>query len=166
MDLLDLLSSEDACSGLFRMVRWRSGVYCPKCGSRRVKGHGNYGRGLKRCMCKDCSRTFNDKTGTIFHYSRLSLREWFVLMLLFLGLHSSCLGLSWLIGRSYMPVFRALKRLMHKLRRVQPVRMSGTVECDEFYVTAGLKGRNNSHSIKKLGRRPRRRGLKRRGRGT
>ena len=143
---MDLPSSEDACSGLFRMVRWRSGVYCPKCGSRRVKGHGNYGRGLKRCMCKDCSRTFNDKTGTIFHYSRLSL--------------------SWLIGRSYMPVFRALKRLMHKLRRVQPVRMSGTVECDEFYVTAGLKSRNNSHSIKKLGRRPRRRGLKRRGRGT
>ena len=56
-------------------------------------------------MCKDCSRTFNDKTGTIFHYSRLSL--------------------SWLIGRSYMPVFRALKRLMHKLRRVQPVRIVG-----------------------------------------
>ena len=90
---MDLLSSEDACSGLFRMVRWRSGVYCPKCGSRRVKGHGNYG-GLKRYMCKDCGRTFNDKTGTIFHYSRLSLREWFVLMLLFLGLNNSCLGLS------------------------------------------------------------------------
>jgi len=52
-------------------------------------------------------------------------------MLLFLGLHNSSLGLSWLLGRGYMPVFRALKRLMHKLRRVQPVRMSGTVECDE-----------------------------------
>jgi len=35
-------------------------------------------------------------------------------------------------------------------RRVQPVRMSGAVECDEVYVTAGLKGRNNSHRIKKL----------------
>jgi len=58
--------------------------------------------------------------------SRLSLREWFVLMLLFLGLHNSCLGLSWLIGRSYMPIFRALKKIMHKLRNgAKPVRMVG-----------------------------------------
>ncbi|RLI13963.1 MAG: hypothetical protein DRO43_05200 [Candidatus Hecatellales archaeon] len=67
MDVLDLLSNEEACSGLFRMVRWRSGVYCPRCGSIRVKGHGNYGLGLKRYMRKDCGRTFN-KTGTVFHY--------------------------------------------------------------------------------------------------
>jgi len=54
MDLLDLLSSEEACSGRFRMVRWRSGVYCPRCGSRKVKGYGNCGRGLtpKRAISK------------------------------------------------------------------------------------------------------------------
>ena len=40
MDVLDLLSSEFACSRLFRAVRWRGGVYCPKCGSRSIKGHG------------------------------------------------------------------------------------------------------------------------------
>jgi transposase len=166
MKILGLLSSEEACSRLFRMVRWRNGVRCPRCGSGRVKGHGNYGRGLKRYMCRACGRTFNDKTGTIFHYSRLSLREWFMLMLLFLGLHNSGLGLSWLLDRRYMPVFRALKRLMLSLRGPQPVRMDGAVESDEVYVTAGLKGRNNSHRIKRLGRRPRRRGLRRRGRGT
>ncbi|MHA1209659.1 MAG: transposase [Candidatus Freyarchaeota archaeon] len=38
MDVLDILSSEEACSGLFGMVRWRSGVHCPRCGSVRVKG--------------------------------------------------------------------------------------------------------------------------------
>ena len=41
--------------------------------------------------------------------------------------------------------------------------MGGVVECDEVYVTAGLKGRNNGGRIEGLGRRPRRRGLKRRG---
>ena len=118
-------------------------------------------------MCKDCGRTFNDKTGTIFHYSRLSLREWFALMLLFPGLHNSSLSLSWLVGRSYMPIFKTLKRIMHKLRcGAKPVRVGGAVECDEVYVTAGLKGRNNSHRIERLGRKPRCRGLKRRGRGT
>ena len=44
--------------------------------------------------------------------------------------------------------------------------MRGCVESDEIYVTAGLKGRNNSQRIKRIGRRPGRRGLKRRGRGT
>jgi len=167
MKTLGLLSSEEACSRLFRRVRWRNGLHCPRCGSGRVKGHGNYGRGLKRHFCKACGKTFNDKTGTLFHYSRLSLREWFILILLFLGLHNSGLGLSWLMDRSYMTVFRAVKGLMLSLKEeTQPVKMDGAVESDEVYVTAGLKGRNNSRRIKGLGRRPRRRGLRRRGRGT
>jgi transposase-like protein len=49
--------------------------FCPKCGSCMVKGHGSYRRSLKCYKCKACGRTFNDKTGTIFHYSKLSLRE-------------------------------------------------------------------------------------------
>jgi len=51
--------------------------------------------------------TFNDRTGTLFHYSRLSLREWFMLILLFLGLHNSCNGLSWLLCRISMTGFKA-----------------------------------------------------------
>ncbi len=46
-----------------------------------------------------------------------------------------------------------MKRLMLSLRRgEQPVKMGGAVEFDEIYLTAGLKGRNNSHRIKRLGR--------------
>jgi len=108
MDVLGLLSSEGACSGLFRGVRWVGGVFCPRCGSGRVKGHSC---GLKRYFCKACDRTFNDRTGTLFHYSRFSLREWFMIVLLFLGLHNSCNGLGWLLCRSVMTVFKALKRL-------------------------------------------------------
>lgn len=125
----DLLSGEGACSKLFRNVKWRNGVCCHRCGSWRVKGHGNYGQDLKRDFCKACGRTFNDKTGTMFHYSRLSLREWF--MLLFMGLHNSGLGLSWLIDQSCMTVFRALKRLMLSLRREgQLVKIGGAVESE------------------------------------
>jgi len=166
MDVLGLLSSEIDCSRLFRGVRWVNDVYCPRCGSRRVKGHGNYMCGLKRYYCKACRRTFNDKTGTIFHYSRLSLREWFTLILLFLGLHNSCLGLSWLLDRSPMTVFKALKKLMLKLRdRACRVEFKKAVEVDELYVNAGLKGRCNSVRIKRLGRKPRRREFRKRGRG-
>jgi len=37
-------------------------------------------------------------------------------MLLFLGLHNSGLGLSWLLDRSPMTVFKALRKLMLKLK--------------------------------------------------
>ncbi|MHA1605303.1 MAG: transposase, partial [Candidatus Freyarchaeota archaeon] len=136
MDVLDILSSEEACSGLFGMVRWRSGVHCPRCGSVRVRGHGNCGRGLRRYLCKDCGGTFNDKTGTLFQYSRLSLRKWFTLIPLFLALHGSVLSLSRLLGRSYTTVFKALRRLALRIGgELQPVGMSGGVERDEVYAT-------------------------------
>ena len=44
MDVLGLLSSEFACSRLFRLL---GGVYCPRCGSRSIKSHGRYRYVLK-----------------------------------------------------------------------------------------------------------------------
>ena len=46
-------------------------------------------------------------------------------------------------------------------------KLGGNVEGDEFYIKAGLKGRSYHDEIVKLGRKPRKRGLKPwRGRGT
>jgi len=59
MDVLGLLSSEFACSRLFRAVRWY--------GSRSIKSHGGYRCGLKRYFCRSCRRTFNDEIGTRVH---------------------------------------------------------------------------------------------------
>jgi len=165
MNVLDLLSSEIICSRIFRSIRWSSGVYCPRCNSRNIKSHEKYKHGLKRYFCKSCKRTFNDKTGTIFHYSRLSLREWFILILLFLGLHNSSLGLSWLLDRSPITIFKALKKLMLKLR-TRGVELKGAIEVDELYINAGLKGKNNSIRIKHLDRKPRHRAFRKRGRGS
>jgi transposase-like protein len=115
-------------------------------------------------MCKVYRRTFNDKTGTILHYSRLSLRAWLLLIILSILTHTSINSISWLLDTSYMTVFRASRRLL-KLDQLI-AELQGEVEIDEVYQTAGLKGRNNSILIKLLGRKPRRRGLKRRDRGT
>jgi transposase-like protein len=48
------------------------------------------------------------------------------------------------------------------------VDIGGVIELDEMYIKSGLKGKHYSGEIKKLGREPRKRGLKRRkrGRGT
>lgn len=92
--------------------------------------------------------TFNDKTGTIFHYSRLSFIECFTIMPLFLVLHNSCYSLSWLLDKSKMTIFKALKKLMLKLRnKTKLIKFKGAID-DELYINAGLKGRNNSIRIK------------------
>ena len=162
-EVFRFLSSEGECVALLRRVRWPDGVTCPICGSRGVIRWCRY-RDYQRYMCKVCFRTFNDKTGTIFHYSRMSLRCWFLLIILFTLIHTSIRSIGWLLGVSYMSVFRACKRILISLN--QPtVKLGGVVEVDESYQTAGLKGRNNSSLIKMLGRVPRSRGLKRRGRG-
>ena len=62
---------------LFKKVRWSNGLYCPRCGCGRVWGNGRYVDGKNqvwnRYLCRGCGRTFNDKTDTLLHYSRLSL---------------------------------------------------------------------------------------------
>jgi hypothetical protein len=96
--------------------------------------------------CKRCLRTFNDKSGTDFEYSRIPLNE-----RLFIAYLSGCLNVPLLrasidVGRSYGSVYRSFRRIM--------------------YVNAGLKGRGNHGRILLLGRRPRCRGLRAgRGRG-
>jgi hypothetical protein len=46
------------------------------------------------------------------------------------------------------------------LSRAKHMEICGAVESDEVYVTSGLKGRNNSERIRRIGRKPRRRDLK------
>ncbi|MEM3650428.1 MAG: transposase [Candidatus Jordarchaeaceae archaeon] len=92
MEVLDILSSEETCSKLFREIRWRDGTRCPRCGSTRLKGHGNYGEGLKRYRCKTCGRTLKRQDrNPIPLFSAKALREWFTLILLFPALHNSTL---------------------------------------------------------------------------
>lgn len=55
---------------------------------------------------------------------------------------------------------------MRRLKAKLPRRMDGAAEVGETYVTVGLKGGSNSRRIERLGRKLRRRGLKRRGRGS
>jgi len=65
---------ESAAADLLQQVRWRDGVECSRCRPDLTVGNGSY-RGYQWYLCTNCGRTFNDKTGTIFAYSKLSLTE-------------------------------------------------------------------------------------------
>ena len=123
----------------------------------------------RRYRCKACLRTFNDKSGTDFEYSRISLNE-----RLFITYLSGCLNVPLLrasidVGHGYGSVYRSFRRMMYSVERYVRCSgrmLSGAVEVDEVYVNAGLKGRGNHDRIILLGRGPRCRGLRAgRGRG-
>ncbi|MFA9398964.1 MAG: hypothetical protein ACERKV_11980 [Clostridiaceae bacterium] len=45
--------------------RYKNGIFCPYCESKNIKKHGKY-KNRHRYICKDCFKSFNELTGTIF----------------------------------------------------------------------------------------------------
>ncbi|MDP9729688.1 transposase [Alicyclobacillus tolerans] len=60
-----------------RETHFRSGVVCPRCGSKSTKRDGKMvGTGRQRYFCKACGRTFSDLTGTPLSYTKKSAEMW------------------------------------------------------------------------------------------
>ncbi|GAA0514081.1 Transposase and inactivated derivatives [Halorubrum aquaticum] len=153
----ELLSSEASAANLLEQVRWREGLCCPRCRSESVIKHGSY-REYQRYLCKDCDRTFNDKTGTIFAHAKIGLDKLLFAFYSFLRFNTSIRQLDAEIDVSY----RSLRRRVEQFARTldaPDISLVGPVEIDEFYVSAGKKGRERDS-------RSRSRALSKRGRGT
>lgn len=156
----DFLPSEERCAKVLRELRWVDGVKCVWCGSRDVVKNGSYMRHYQKYMCRGCGRSFNDKTGTVFEYSKMGVREWLYIARE-LQKNKSINRISKELGRSYKHVMRIAHMIMERVKtRKFLERLSGVVEMDEMYIPAGQKGSRCAS------RRPRKRGLKLRGRGT
>lgn len=70
------MPSEERCAEVLRELRWENGVECVWCGFRNVVKNGSYMQHYQKYMCRVCGRSFNDKTRTIFDYSKMGVREW------------------------------------------------------------------------------------------
>lgn len=163
---------ESYCASVLRKVRWNdSRAACPRCHSDNTKKDGHY-RSYQKYFCKSCLRSFNDKTGTLFHYSRTPLSRWFIAIYLFFVLWIGCSirETSIQVEIPYYRCYIFIRTLIERLRKDSVDRctvLSGKVESDEFYIKSGLKGRSYHEQIEELGRAPRKRALKSwRGRGT
>ena len=154
---LDVFGSESVAATLLEQVRWRDGVSCPRCRSDLTVKNGSYGP-FQRYLCKDCDRTFNDKTGTIFAHSKIALRKWLFSIYAFLRFNTSLRQLQAEIDVTYKTIHRRIERFAKALD-APSLDLVGPVEFDEVYVTAGMKGRERD-------RESRSRGLSTRGRGT
>ncbi len=67
---------EALCAQRLRGARWPEQVKCPHCHSEKVTDIRPYMGVFQRYLCLACGRTFNDKTGTIFENSKVSLSAW------------------------------------------------------------------------------------------
>ncbi|ELZ39610.1 IS1595 family transposase [Halorubrum tebenquichense] len=149
--------SERRAANLLEQVRWRDGVYCPRCRGESVIRYGSY-RVFQRYLCKDCDRTFNDQTGTIFEHSAVALRKWFLAVYTYIRFNTSLRQLDVEIDVSYKTIYRRVQRFLRALDAPR-LHLKGPIEIDEFYVKAGLKGRERDGPSRS-------RGLSTRGRGT
>jgi len=75
------------CAEILREERWPDEeINCIFCGSGNIKKFGKYQDYFFRYECLDCTKnkgcktTFNDKSGTIFEDSQISLPKWFYTM--------------------------------------------------------------------------------------
>ncbi|PGF17235.1 IS1595 family transposase [Natrinema sp. CBA1119] len=149
--------SERRAANLLAQIRWRDGVYCPRCRGESVIRYGSY-RVFQRYLCKDCDRTFNDQTGTVFEHSAVALRKWFLAVYTYIRFNTSLRQLDVEIDVSYKTIYRRVQRFLRALDAPR-LQFEGPIEIDEFYVKAGLKGRERDQPSRS-------RGLSTRGRGT
>lgn len=125
---------------VFRCIRWSDGVYCPVCKSFEVykRGYLNKTR-IKRYSCKTCKKNFTDLTGTIFANKKLPLGEMFYIIM---NLDKKSIKhLAEELGHKWDSVYRIARQFRECVvnESDDPV-LSGEIEFDEMYYSAGTKG--------------------------
>ena len=161
--LHDLFHTE-TCHAYIHRLRWKDRpLQCPRCQSHDVGPWGDYHyrSGCKRYRCRDCTRTFNDLTGTLFDRSKRSLPHW-ILATFLLCLSCSSRRIARELGVHIRTSYRWCWWLRNAALSYEMDRqVEGTIEADDLYHTAGYKGQAKKGGKKALGRQPRRRRKKR-----
>jgi len=113
---------------------WRDGVYCPRCCAEFAIRYGSY-RVFQRYLCRNCDRTFNDQTGTVFEHSAIALRKWFLAVYTYICFNTSLRQLDVKINVSYKTVYRRVQRFLRALDAPQlhpkvPLRSMSCMLCE------------------------------------
>jgi transposase len=175
--LVDLVSERELWAMLVR-IRWPHGPECPHCGERDPRYleilDAGYRDGLGRWRCRICAEagdpgqggTFTPLTGTLLDGMRVDVRTlWLMVEMFAAGKASVETAKEAGVNRHTSDrLFRLFRAAIYQSRSTEPIALGpeDVAEMDEVYITAGLKGRAGGLTLE---RDPRRRGLKRRGRG-
>jgi ISXO2-like transposase domain/Transposase zinc-ribbon domain len=130
---------EEQCWKHLTGRRWPRGFVCPRCGG----GSRGYMKAKRVHECRVCGYQGSVTAGTIFHKTRVPLRDWFwAIYRMSQGKKGiSAVQLSKEIGVGYPTAWL----MQHKIRKAmaegeQGTRLRGLVEVDEGYVGGTEKG--------------------------
>ena len=157
------LFNEQKCQEYIHKLRWKDRPFiCPRCENENIKNWGKYHRkkGLKRYICKNCNRTFNDLTNTLLDGCKLPIQ--LILLVVFLMcIPCSCLRIRRELGIHIKTAYRWCwwfrnVALSYEFSR----QLEDIVEGDEIYQTSGNKGQSRKGGRKEMNHQPRKRGKK------
>jgi transposase-like protein len=136
--LVEEFGSEAKCRAYLEALRWKDGVVCPRCASRKIS------RVLARGQfdCDSCRYQFSVTAGTIFHDSHLPLWKWLLAAYMMAEAKKSVSAnqLKRTLAVSYKTAWYLCHRIRAAMQDANPVPLTGVVEVDETYV--GGKARN------------------------
>ena len=152
------LNSSEKSAGMKRAGLVRC-LWCLYCLSQNIHHNGYTTKGARKYKCCECGKYFNDLTGTIFENRRFFIEEMFYIIKEMET--KSALQISEELGRDYDSVLNFIHKV-HLLasEHSKKITLEGVIEVDDVYVHAGEKGKKKGNGI------GRRRGLRKRGRGT
>jgi len=108
--------SEKEAVEIIRKMRFGSNweyLSCPYCGSVDIVNFGwkQNKPHIRRYLCNTCGRIFNDLTKTPMNGSKLSLKEWILIIYLFFVRNEPIAEIARIIKRPYPTVWNAVKKL-------------------------------------------------------
>ena len=140
LELLKVLPSEQACITHFEKLRWNGIITSPFDPNSKVYKCAN-----NKYKCKNTGKYFNVKTGTVFESSKISLRNWFYVLYVFVN-HKKGIS-SHQLARDMKITQKSTWFMLHRLRLgfecpIFKIILKGVVEIDETFIGGKNKNRH------------------------
>lgn len=135
---MELIQSKKSAVRLFQRIRWRYGIYCPKCGLfDSYEKHSKTKSGFQKYKC-NCGHIFSDTSGTILHKRRICIKQFFF-TLYEISQKKSITSVE-LGNKLTIPQKKAWSILnllrthcIHLMKPFEEIMMRGVTESDEAY---------------------------------